>query len=313
VRRSKCNPFTRVLRDRINPSGVTIDNIEMPLLLFKDRTLRSGKAVPLILLFFFIAACVSPKIEYTDLEPRTIPIEDVESISIRGGRGDVSIIGTDDQRLQINGQVQVPNESSLQIVSSEKLIEVSLTGRDGALAQKLARLEIRIPYRLKVNIETDSADVHVQEFKGELEIESTSGDILVESSNGKITLRSNRGDVTVQKSSGTISVVGNYGQLKVQDVKGETAVSTIMGTITLNGLLGEGDSARLETDHGPVDVNLGSNSSLKLVVHSTSGEVTCVVPDLSLTPRSCEGTMGIGTGALTIRTVSGAVVIRLIP
>ena len=73
---------------------------------------------------------------------------------------------------------------------------------------------------------------------------------------------SNRGDIIVRKSSGNINVAGNYGALNVQNVHGETAVSTIMGNVMFDGLIQMGDIVRLETDHGPVSVNLNQDSDL---------------------------------------------------
>jgi DUF4097 and DUF4098 domain-containing protein YvlB len=86
-----------------------------------------------------------------------------------------------------------------------------------------------------------------------------------------------------------------------------------MGTINFTGLIHAGDNVRLETDHGPVDVNLEADSTLTLAAQSTSGDMACMVSGVNSSTRWCNGQFGTGDGALQIRTVSGAVWIRTTP
>ena len=155
---------------------------------------------------------------------------------------------------------------------------------------------MHVPKGMQVKVETDSASVLASNYQGDLEVDSTSGKITIEQIIGRITLWSNRGDIIVRKSSGNINVAGNYGALNVQNVHGETAVSTIMGNVVFDGLIQAGDIVRLETDHGPVSVNLNQDSDLSLQVRSISGDVACMVPDISSTTRSCTGEIGAGDG-----------------
>ena len=108
----------------------------------------------------------------------------------------------------------------------------------------------------------------------------------MEEANGILTLHSNRGNITVKESAGQVGIVGNYGTLKTQNVSGELSVSTIMGNILFDGIVKDGDTVRLETDHGPVTVNLNENSSLAVKVSSTSGDVACMLPEITSAART---------------------------
>lgn len=267
----------------------------------------------LILLVCFIPACMPTPEQYTELESRVVDVVNSQSILIQVDHGEVIVLGTVEQQVQVGGQVLFADELEYQVSSTEKQISIKVfTERDGFSDLPL-RVDVRVPKQMHVKVETDSASVFVQDFQGGLEVTSTSGNIIVENAIGKITLRSNRGNITVQESSGNISVVGNYGTLKTQNVHGETGVSTIMGNVIFDGLIQTGDLVRLETDHGPVYVNLSPDSALNLQVHSTSGDVACMLPDISSSTRSCDGKIGVGAGVLKIRTVSGAVTLQLIP
>lgn len=270
-------------------------------------------ALILILFVCFIPACMPAPAKYTELEFGVLDVEDSQSILIQVDHGEVIVLGTEEQQAQVKGQVLFMDELQYQVRSTEKQISIKAFTHRKGFSDVPLRLEVRVPKQIQVKIETDSASVSVQDYEGVLEVDSTSGIITIEQLVGKITLFSNRGNITVRESSGNISIVGNYGALNVQNVYGETAVSTIMGNVVFNGLIQTGDTVRLETDHGSVSVNLSPDSALSLQVRSTSGDVACVLPDINSSTRTCDGEIRSGGGILSIRTVSGAVTLQMIP
>ena len=251
--------------------------------------------------------------KYTDLESGVLDVEDSQSILIQVDHGEVIVLGTEEQQAQVKGQVLFADELEYEVRSTEKQISIKAFTHRKGFSDIPLRLEVRVPKQMQVKVETDSASVSVQDYEGVLEVASISGIITIKRMAGKITLYSNRGNITVRESSGDISIVGNYGALNVQNVYGETAVSTIMGNVVFNGLIQTGDTVRLETDHGSVSVNLSSDSALSLRVRSTSGDVACVLPDINSSTRTCDGEIRSGGGILSIRTVSGAVTLQMIP
>ena len=267
----------------------------------------------LILLACFIPACLPAPEQYTELESHILDAADSQSIFIQVDHGEVIVSESEDGHVEVRGRVLFADELEYQVSSVEEQILIKAEVHRIDLPNMSLRVEVRVPKDMPVKIETDGASVFVSNYQGDLEAASTSGNITIEQMTGRMTLRSNRGDIIVRKSSGIISVVGNYGALNVQNVHGETAVSTIMGNVVFDGLIQAGDVVRLETDHGSVSVNLSRDSALSLQVRSTSGDVTCMLPDISSSTRSCDGKIGSGDGALKIRTVSGAVTMQLMP
>jgi hypothetical protein len=86
-----------------------------------------------------------------------------------------------------------------------------------------------------------------------------------------------------------------------------------MGKVVFDGMVQDGDSVHIETDHGSVSVNLKRDSALSFEARTTSGEMVCLLPYLSSTTRTCDGKIGVGNGGLKIRTVSGTVTMQLLP
>ena len=266
------------------------------------------------LFFCLILAACTGDVPPEQLPAREMQITTGQTISIRIDEGEILVQGGgDDGSVTIGGQLFLPEETTYSATSEVDQIQITSEHEGFRSSVAPIRMNVTVPNNVRIKIESDFASITVRDYEGELETASVAGDILIENSQGTITARSNRGDVTVRNSAGNISVVGNYGLLTLDGSKGDIGVSTIMGTITFNGLIHADDDVRLETDHGPVDVNLEADSALTLSARSTSGDLACMLPGIDSSTRWCEGQFGAGGGALQIRTVSGAVWIRLIP
>ena len=270
--------------------------------------------IPVSLLSLLIlSACFSAQPEYADLQTKTIDAGNTRSILIRINCGELVILESEGGQIGVNGQTLYPNEVDYKIDYVGDQIVINIQDQHRGLSKNLVQINVSVPGGIKVEVESDHASILIQGYHGELEVASTSGNVTVENTTGDLTLRSNRGNVTVQNCSGNFSVVGNYGTLTLRDNEGHIGVSTIMGTVLYEGAIQEGDAVSLETDHGPIEVNLRSDSNSQLFVRSTSGDIACMVPNLSSTSRSCDGQIGAYGGTLDIRTVSGAVTLRLVP
>ncbi len=271
------------------------------------------KILALLLPLLILSACFSAPPEYVDLQAKTVDAEKARSILVQINSGELAIFESEGAQIEISGRALYPNEVDYELDDLDEQIIINIQDQHRGLSNNFIQMHLSIPGGIKVEVESDNASVLVQGYHGDLEVASTSGNVTVENATGNLTLRSNRGNVTVQNCSGDSSVVGNYGTLTVIDNKGHIGVSTIMGTVLYEGAIQESDTVSLETDHGPIEVNLESDSNLELFVRSTSGDIACMVPDLSSTSRSCDGQIGIDGGRLDIRTVSGVVTVRLIP
>jgi len=270
--------------------------------------------IPVSLLFpLLLSACFGVQPGYVSLQAKAIDAGNARSILVQIDRGELVILESEGTQIGVSGQAVYPNEVDYGLDDLGDQIVINIQDQHRGLSKNLVRINLSVPGGKKVEVESDNASVLVQGYHGELEVASTSGNVTIENATGDLTLRSNRGNVTVQNCSGDSSVVGNYGTLTLRDNEGHIGVSTIMGTVLYEGVIQESDTVSLETDHGPIEVNLKSDSNLELFVRSTSGDIACMIPNLSSTSRSCDGQIGTGGGMLDIRTVSGAVTLRLAP
>lgn len=267
-----------------------------------------------ILLFgIIVAACAAIPAQYTQLEMRSVEADRNQSVLIQIDYGEVTILESPDSLVHVEGQVLFSDRLEYQVDSSEEQIRIKIfVNRDSSVKAPL-QVIIRVPQQMQVKVETKNASVAVRSYQGDLDVASIAGDITLEQVSGKASLRSDRGNISAMESSGRLGIVGNYGKLATRDVRGEISLSTIMGDVSFEGVIGEEDIVRFETDHGPVSVRLSGDSSLVLKAGSASGDVTCMLPEITSTARTCTGELGSGAGSLWIRTVSGAITIQAMP
>jgi hypothetical protein len=107
--------------------------------------------------------------------------------------------------------------------------------------------------------------------------------------------------------------VAEADEIQLTDLHGQISATNIIGGIMFSGLLSAGDALRFETDHGDVVVNLSPGSSAGIQLTSAGGRIVCTLPGLSGMFDRCSGPLGDAAGTLTIRTVSGAIILNATP
>ena len=267
----------------------------------------------LLLIMFLVSACAPATGQYTELKPRVVDPGNASLFILQVDNGEVTLSTSESGFLELDSQVLFPDKLEYQVNTTEEQITVIIFSYDNNSKTPPLRLVVRVPPQLQASIETDRASVTIRNYQGELEAASTSGNITAERIAGIFILRSNRGNITLRESAGKVNAVGNYGALTFQDTSGETSASTIMGNVLYEGLIQADDTVRLETDHGSVSVKLSADSALTLQVRSATGDVACMLPGIDSTTRTCDGTIASGGGSLSVRTVSGAVTLQLLP
>ena len=258
-----------------------------------------------------LAACQPATATRTAIDDK-FTVSAGQTLSIQLESGSVSIVGAEGPQLVLGGEVAEAN-AAYAVKQTSAGIEVVVDDRRTGLGQTdfTVDLLVEIPDGLSLQVDTFSAEVSLAGYAGNAEVVSVAGDIRAEDLSGTLVLRSGRGNITLHEVTGEIHVLGEHGLLTLESVSGEVDASTIMGSIQFEGEPGEGDSIRLEADHGAIAIGLGPASDLSIEVNTASGATSCLGSGVSQTSRTCAGSVGSGAGALRVRTVSGAVNLRV--
>lgn len=241
------------------------------------------------------------------------------------GKG-VEKLGIDSQPGSIDIEVKFPNNSS----------GWNLWGRNGNKMEPTI-LEVTIPQRASLEIDSVSADVDVQQMAGrKLSVSSVSSPIVVTASSpgqasfenvsGDITLRITTADVQVQSVSGDVRLGGGLnGDVELETVSGNLSLlaqplsklraNTVSGDVSVKAGLKPGGTINVESLSGDVDLNLLRNTGAKVRVETFSGDIRSpsgtVDKEEHGPGKSLDTSYGDGRGRINVESFSGDVSITL--
>ncbi len=170
----------------------------------------------------------------------------------------------------------------------------NLWGRDDHRTEP-SIIEVTLPQRASVDVETVSADVDVQQMAGrKLAVSSVSGSVVVTASSpgqasfenvsGNTTLRITSGKVDAESVSGNIALQGGLtGEVSMESVSGNIKLnaqaldrlegSTVSGDMSLQAALKPAGTIKAETLSGSLELILPKSTGAKLHVESFSGDI----------------------------------------
>jgi len=138
------------------------------------------------------------------------------------------------------------------------------------------RMELQVPSRIDLVIDTTSGDVvirtvagthRIDTVSGDVQLEACTGDHQVESTSGKLVLRGSPGNHELNTTSGDILVEGGRGDISADSTSGSIRIVDFPG------------AHRADTVSGDIRATLASVIDRDLSFDSISGNVTIEVPD----------------------------------
>jgi DUF4097 and DUF4098 domain-containing protein YvlB len=198
-------------------------------------------------------------------------------------------------------------------------------------------IEVTVPSRASLDIESVSATIDVQQMAGrELSAQSVSGDIVVSASSpgeasfenvsGTTSLRITTAKVEVDSVSGDISLQGGLsGEVNLESVSGKTTLiapalerlelSTVSGSADMQVGLKPGGAIKAETVSGVLNLALPKSTNAKLHAESFSGDIASSAGRVEKEEygpgRSLDVRLGTGDGKIQLESFSGDVRVRM--
>src|SRR6266852_2938426 len=224
-----------------------------------------------------------------DLEVAPRPVVPNARITIRNGRGNVSVHASDEPQIRVAGKKnakawsehdanQLADRASVEIVQNGDGYEIRPAGSvDSRLSLDL---EVSIPKKSLLIIRNEKGDVGVSDMGTPVSIISGTGDIEVRNTEGDVSIETRKGDVQVSDTNGNVKISGRGGKVSVNSATGGltldgeffcpiTADKVAKGVrfisqrtdLTLTQLTGhlEAGSGNLEITDAPGNLNLRTN------------------------------------------------------
>lgn len=198
-------------------------------------------------------------------------------------------------------------------------------------------LEITVPQKVSLDIESVSAEVDVQQIAGrKLDVSSVSGNIVVTASSpgeasfenvsGNTTLRITTDNVSAESVSGDINMQGGLsGRVSMETVSGNASLiaktlsklqfSSVSGDADVQAALATNGVVTGETVSGTLRLSLPKTTSAQLSIETFSGDINSPVGKVDREEygpgKSLDARLGQGQGKIRLESFSGDVDLEL--
>jgi Putative adhesin/Domain of unknown function (DUF5668) len=237
-----------------------------------------------------------------DVVPKTVPAN--ARITIRGGRGDITVRSTDTPEIRVSGKKNVhawreddaqrrAGPVSVEIVQNGDGFEIHPTGVGAGDSRIAVDMDIQVPKKASVTVRNEKGDITVSDMATPVSVTSASGDVEIRDTASDVTIEMHKGDVKVTDTKGDIKISGKGGQVDVASATGSfTLDGEFYGPIradkvakglrfisqrtdlTLTSLTGhmEASSGNLEIVDAPGDIALRTNR-YSVTIENATGKV----------------------------------------
>ena len=190
------------------------------------------------------------------------------TVEIHNLAGSVRVVGWSRNEVHVTGTLGREAERvTVQNEGNRLVVRVVTPSRRTRSQGPGTRIEVRLPARKRINVNTTSAEVDVREIEGEVEAHSVSGTVTVggrpravtaQSRSGEVRVDARTGSVRAESVSGTVSVAGTVGgRVEAQSVSGEVVVTaasegvdaeSVSGSVRVSGVAGRVDAQTVSGD-----------------------------------------------------------------
>jgi hypothetical protein len=166
-----------------------------------------------------------------DVAPTAVPTN--ARITVRGNRGYISVRGSDEAEIRVNGKKNVRSWNqrdaqhqaegvSVEIVKNGDGYEVQPTSRDSRVS---VDMDVVVPGKSSVTIRNEKGDISVADMGTPVNINNGSGDVDVRNTAGDVYIDMRRGDAKVSGTKGDVKISGNGDSVSVVDATGNFTIN----------------------------------------------------------------------------------------
>lgn len=220
---------------------------------------------------------------------KTLPINDVNRISIENHRGMVKVIGSDTDQVTVSGELDDEAEEFIFKQKGNKiLISVEMPARyKNKGSNKGSNLTISVPNTSRISFDGISSNFSIEEIDAGLDVKTVSGNVTaknisnhieINTVSGNVSTKALSGKVQLQSVSGDIKDIASSGRLYLKAVSGdidskssasEVSIESVSGDVEME--LSETDDIQMSTVSGDVDIELALNRDGVMRMSSVSG------------------------------------------
>lgn len=188
--------------------------------------------------------------------------------------GSIEISGWDRNAVEVRGELGEDVDAFIfERDGREVLIKVKAPERSWGRKDVSSELVIKVPAGSSLEVATVSADIDIEDVRGEQDLQSVSGDIRTEAFTADINAQTVSGDVDVDGDGkeGEWDLSSVSGDITAVDLAGDVEAEVVSGDIDIMG--GAFDRVRMETVNGDIVFVASLKKGGKLDAESVNGGV----------------------------------------
>jgi hypothetical protein len=203
---------------------------------------------------------------YDDCDRLVVDRANVFSVTVTGSSGS-----------QIEGRIVAPHDSRLRVHHERRgdTIRLWVERRHSFFwwSSGEHRLELRVPRRCRVNIQTSTGRIEVEGVRDELDLRTDTGTITVADCRGEITARAGTGSLRFQDVEGKIAASADTGSISMAGFRGRLELRADTGSLTGEEVALTEDSS-FETDTGQIAFELNNfTAELRFELSTDAGSI----------------------------------------
>jgi hypothetical protein len=249
-----------------------------------------------------------------DLPSQPIPAD--AHISIRGGKGTVTVRSSDEPSLRLSGEKEIRtlSESDAQkrapsigagVTQNGDSYEIRPTGFDLGDSRVSVNMDVVVPKKAAVTVRTERGDITVSDMLNDVGVSTRRGDIEINDTTGNVSVDTNSGDVKVTDTRGDIKVAGRGGDLEAVNATGSLVVDgEFFGSVRADKIA---KGVRFVSQHTDLTLTqLGGHfekSSGNLEITDAPGNLTSRTKNASVSLENV-------TGQIVLDNTNGSVEVR---
>jgi hypothetical protein len=249
-------------------------------------------------------------------ETATLDFDGVVALKATLLGGSINVLASDERPSLLVGEVHGPpllvsHEAGMLSIAHERMLEGVLGWLRNQRAS--AVITVTVPRDCPVQLNLVSADAVVTGLAARTSIRSAAGDVTLDGVTGHIDANTASGQIEAQGLDGAVNFTSVSGDLTLAGGSVDRlGARTVSGRIAADVALVGDRSLAVNTVTGEVALRLPESTSAEVELSSAAGRIDTSFPGLQRLDRPVArtvitGTLGTGTGHLTVNTVSGAV------
>jgi DUF4097 and DUF4098 domain-containing protein YvlB len=246
------------------------------------------------------------------IKEQTLSTSQGKTLNVKADCGDVTVStwNKSEAYIKISGNDNAKDNMTFKISEKDGDIFVTAGKSQGVEALKNVNLkiEVNIPDKFNTSIATAGGDITLGDLTGSVNMKTAGGDIDLRNINGNANLKTAGGDVKIESINGNVSAKTAGGNINITASDGSIKAKTAGGDITIK-YNGEIQGMDLSTSGGNVNLYIPENSSAKVELTATSGEINSDFPLTSnvnkLVNHKMSGDIGSGGELIKCKTLGG--------